>query len=64
MADPKTLWLIVVNIATGLLVLSAVVAIAIGLVSELVERIKKRRSISRELDHDMEELFHSKPTHK
>ena len=56
-ADPKTFWLTVTNIALGLLVALCFLAIAVGSLLEVVSKVKKRGSYITELDHDMRHMF-------
>ena len=61
MADSRTFWLVLTNLALGALVLLAVGGVLISLVRECVARHRKRHRVEAELDHDMEEMFGHHP---
>ena len=56
-ADPKTFWLTVTNIALGAFVVICFLVIAVGLLCEVLRRPRKRKSYRAELNHDMHEMF-------
>ncbi len=55
MGDPETLWLSLTNAALGVVVLACLLAVALGVVKELVAR----RRASAKLDREMKELVAS-----
>jgi hypothetical protein len=55
MTDPSTYWLNIMNIALGVLVLAACLAVAFGVVQELTARRKKAGALSK-LDHEVSGL--------
>ncbi|HUI56224.1 MAG TPA: hypothetical protein VLY04_14710 [Bryobacteraceae bacterium] len=58
MSDPSTYWLTATNIALGLVTLVCCVAVAIGVVQELVAKRKKSAALST-LDHEVSDLVAS-----
>jgi cytochrome c oxidase assembly factor CtaG len=59
MNDPKTFWLTVMNIVLGLAVVLMILGVCCGVICEFVAKLKRRRTLSEELDRDMEHLFHT-----
>jgi len=57
-SDPSTYWLTATNIALGLVTLVCCVAVAIGVVQELVAKRKKSAALST-LDHEVSDLVAS-----
>jgi hypothetical protein len=55
MTDPSTYWLNIMNIALGVLVLIACLAVAFGVVQELAARRKKAGALSK-LDSEVSSL--------
>ena len=62
MSDPSTYWLNVMNIALGVLVLVACLAVAFGVVQELAARRKKSAAMSH-LDREVADLVSSYDGH-
>jgi DNA-binding IclR family transcriptional regulator len=62
MSDPSTYWLTLMNIALGLLVLAACLAVAFGVVQELAARRKKSAAMSH-LDREVADLVSSYGSH-
>jgi len=62
MTDPSTYWLNIMNIALGVLVLIACLAVAFGVVQELAARRKKAASMSK-LDREVSDLVASYDGH-
>ena len=59
MGDPETIWLNLTNAALGVVVLACLLAVALGVVKELVARRRARARASAELDREMKELVAS-----
>ena len=57
LTDPKTFWLTVTNIALGAFVVICFLVIAAGVLCEVLQGPRKRRSDRAELNHDMHEMF-------
>ncbi len=57
MDDPRTFWLVVTNIVLGVAVVLCVIGLACGVLCEVVERLRRRRSYEKELDRDMKAFF-------
>ncbi len=57
-SEPNTFWLVVTNIALGAIVLVLVLGVATGVICEFVQRFRNRRSALRELDRDIQQMFH------
>ena len=64
MADPKTFWLTVTNIAMGAFVIVCFLVVGVGLVLELLRRPRQRRLDRTELNHDMAVMFGYPHPHK
>ena len=62
MSDPSAYWLNFMNIALGVLVLAACLAIAFGVVQELAARRRKSAALSR-LDSEVSDLVASYGSH-
>ena len=62
MSDPSAYWLNFMNIALGVLVLAACLAVAFGVVQELAARRKKAASMSK-LDREVSDLVASYDGH-
>lgn len=56
-ADPRTFWLTVMNIALGAAVILCLLATTAALFGHLLSRRIRRRSIEAELNHDMQRMF-------
>ncbi len=64
MGDPDTFWLNFTNIALGAVVLVCVLAVALGVVYDLVQRRRARVRADTELDRELRDLvagFQSDP---
>lgn len=59
MGDPDTFWLNLTNAALGVVVLACLLAVALGVVKELVSRHRARARASMELDREMKALVAS-----
>jgi hypothetical protein len=57
MEDPKTVWLIAINIVLGLAVLACAITMAIGILRDVVASRRKRNAQWDELDRDMLRMF-------
>ncbi|MGD0499423.1 MAG: hypothetical protein ABSC23_13410 [Bryobacteraceae bacterium] len=57
MADPRTFWLTVMNVALGAAVILCLLATAAALFCHLLSRAIRRRSIETQLDRDMQRMF-------
>jgi hypothetical protein len=55
MSDPSTYWLTVMNVVLGIVVLVCCVAVAAGVMQEVVARRKKRATFAA-LDHEVADL--------
>jgi len=62
-SDPDTTWLSVTNIALGVVVVLCVGVMLGGIAHELISRMRKRRRIEAELDHDMRMLNDDRAFH-
>jgi hypothetical protein len=58
MNDPSTYWLTITNIALGVVTLTCIGAVAIGIVQELAARAKKKAALSK-LDREVADLVAS-----
>jgi hypothetical protein len=58
MSDPSTYWLTIMNIALGVLVLAACLAVAFGVVQELAAKRRKSAAASK-LDREVSDLVAS-----
>jgi len=63
-SDPETTWLNITNIVLGVVVVLCLFIMLGGIAHEFISRIRERRRIDAELDHDMrlltdEHAFHS-----
>ena len=54
---PKTWWLVFTNIALGVVVVLCLLTVVVGLLYEVISRLRRRRLYRAELNHDMQELF-------
>ena len=61
MKDPRTLWLVVTNIALGAAVVLLILGIVTGTLCELIVKLKKRHDAEAELDRDMQRMFGGLP---
>jgi hypothetical protein len=62
MSDPSTYWLTFMNIALGVLVLAACLAVAFGVVQELAARRRKASALNH-LDREVADLVSSYGSH-
>ena len=58
MLDPEMFWLNLTNALLGLVVLAYVLGFGYAVCKEIAIRIKRRFSLSAELDRDMHDLLH------
>ena len=57
MAKADSFWLTLTNIVLGAVVVLCVLMVALGGLCETLSNLKKRRSYTAELNHDMHEIF-------
>jgi len=55
MTDPSTLWLTVTNIALGIVTVTCILAVGVGVVQELAARARKRAELSK-LNQEVSDL--------
>jgi len=58
MPDPRTIWLTITNVLLGVLVVLALLGMACAILCEIRLRYKKRQAWRRELEGDLDRLFH------
>jgi hypothetical protein len=58
MHDPRTFWLTVTNIALGVALVLLILGILTGSVCDLVARLKRRHTLSDDIDREMHRMFH------
>lgn len=57
MPGPNTSWLTITNIVLGAVVLLMLLLTVAGVIWEQIARVRRRRSIEEELNHDMKQFF-------
>lgn len=61
MDDPRTVWLVVVNLALGAIVFLFCALLLTGVIREFVERVRRRHAYRAELYRDLESHFRRTP---
>ena len=64
MSDSKTFWLVLTNIALGVVLVLLVLTLSTGMLCELISKLRKRHAASAELDRDMLQMFGEAPVVK
>lgn len=57
MADSKTFWLTVTNIALGLALIVLILGVLTGVVCEYVGKVRRRHALRRELERDVQRFL-------
>jgi hypothetical protein len=60
MHDPRTFWLVVTNLALGAAIVLLIAGLVTGILCDFIAGLRRRHSLSNELDRDMHRMFHGK----
>jgi hypothetical protein len=58
---PNTRWLTLTNVLLGVVVVLCLLLVAVGVLCDVISKLRRFRSYERELDRDMEKAFGPQP---